>query len=92
VGRHDHFFALGGHSLLAVRLQAMIEQQLGHRLNIVDLFMHTTVAQLATFMRDGNRGVGRLADSDRRGERRREALLRRRGRPIESERATELED
>ncbi|PMQ04704.1 Linear gramicidin synthase subunit D [Dyella sp. AD56] len=92
VGRHDHFFALGGHSLLVVRLQVMIEQQLGHRLNIVDLFMHTTVAQLATFMRDGNRGVGRLADSDRRGELRREALLRRRGRPIESERATELED
>jgi acyl carrier protein len=92
IGRHDHFFALGGHSLLAVRLQAMIERQLGHRLTMVDLFMHTTVAQLAAFIRDGNCDVGRLADSERRGEQRREALHRRRGRRVLSDRAAELED
>jgi amino acid adenylation domain-containing protein len=92
VGRHDHFFALGGHSLLVVRLQAMIERRLQHRLTMVELFTHTTVAQLAAFIRDGDREVGRLIDSDRRGEQRREALRRRRGRRASAEHEIELED
>ncbi|WP_162253698.1 phosphopantetheine-binding protein, partial [Lysobacter sp. Root690] len=92
VGRHDHFFALGGHSLLVVRLQAMIERRLQHRLTMVELFTHTTVAQLAAFIRDGDREAGRLTDSDRRGEQRREALRRRRGRRASAEHEIELED
>ncbi|WND83244.1 non-ribosomal peptide synthase/polyketide synthase [Lysobacter capsici] len=92
IGRHDHFFALGGHSLLVVRLQAMIERRLQHRLTMVELFTHTTVAQLAAFIRDGDREAGRLTDGDRRGEQRREALRRRRGRRASAEHEIELED
>ncbi|MBX9399679.1 non-ribosomal peptide synthase/polyketide synthase [Lysobacter sp. BMK333-48F3] len=97
IGRHDHFFALGGHSLLLVRLQAMIERRLQRRLSMVELFTHTSVAQLAAFVRDGERDAGRLADSDRRGEQRRDALRRRRGRRAAAEDAAaeheiELED
>ena len=77
VGRDDHFFALGGHSLLAVRLQAMVERRLQQRVTLVDLFRHTTIAQLAAFLRDGGRNVGRVDDSDRRGEQRRHALQQR---------------
>ncbi|MCC7248489.1 MAG: hypothetical protein IT473_07695, partial [Lysobacter sp.] len=77
VGRDDHFFALGGHSLLAVRLQATIERRLQQKVTLVDLFTHTTIAQLAAFLRDGGRDAGRLDDSERRGEQRRQSLQQR---------------
>ncbi|WP_156117282.1 phosphopantetheine-binding protein [Xanthomonas sacchari] len=92
VGRHDHFFALGGHSLLLVRLQATIERRLQHRLSLVDLFTHPSVADLAAFIRDGERDSGRLLDSDRRGEQRRDALRRRRGRSESAQQQIEVED
>ncbi|MEZ4868985.1 MAG: amino acid adenylation domain-containing protein [Caldilineaceae bacterium] len=50
VGIHDNFFALGGHSLLAVQLVAHMEQALGVRLSIADLFQRGSIAELATLL------------------------------------------
>jgi amino acid adenylation domain-containing protein len=49
VGATDSFFDLGGHSLLAVKLIAQIEQRLGKRLTLADLFKAPTVAEMATY-------------------------------------------
>ncbi|MFC7639669.1 phosphopantetheine-binding protein [Streptosporangium lutulentum] len=47
VGRDENFFDLGGHSMLMVRLQAVLGEELGHELAVVDLFRSPTVATLA---------------------------------------------
>ena len=46
VGVHDDFFELGGHSLLATRVTARIEQSLGAKLTLRDVFDAPTVRKL----------------------------------------------
>ena len=48
VGRHDNFFELGGHSLLAVTLVSRIQQTMQVHVEVKDIFLHQTVAELAT--------------------------------------------
>jgi aryl carrier-like protein/pimeloyl-ACP methyl ester carboxylesterase len=47
IGIHDNFFALGGHSLLAVRVMHTVEQTLGQRATVAQLFATPTIAQIA---------------------------------------------
>ena len=47
IGVHDNFFELGGHSLLLMMLVARIEERLGERVAMADLFKGPTVAELA---------------------------------------------
>jgi NAD(P)-dependent dehydrogenase (short-subunit alcohol dehydrogenase family) len=47
VGVHDDFFQLGGHSLLATRVLARIEEALGTRLTLRDVFDAPTVLRLS---------------------------------------------
>ena len=47
VGRHDNFFELGGHSLLAVTLVSRIQQTMQVHVEVKDIFLHPTVAELA---------------------------------------------
>lgn len=61
---HADFFELGGHSLLAVNLIDRVNQQLGTKLTLADLFQAPTVARLAQHVaappsvnRNGNHGL-----------------------------------
>ena len=49
VGVEDNFFDLGGHSLLVVRVHGRL-LALGHKVEVVDLFQHPTVAALAAHL------------------------------------------
>ncbi len=46
-GEEENFFDAGGHSLLLARVQALIEDRLGRRVGMVDLFRHASLAALA---------------------------------------------
>ena len=47
VGVHDDFFELGGHSLIATRVIARLEQSLGAKLTLRDVFEASTVRKLS---------------------------------------------
>jgi len=47
VGRYDNFFDLGGHSLLVVQVHPKLEEAVGRKLAIVDVFRHPTISTLA---------------------------------------------
>lgn len=48
VDRDEDFFELGGHSLLVLQLQARLRDELGCEVSVANLFLHPTVASLAT--------------------------------------------
>jgi amino acid adenylation domain-containing protein len=47
VGRNDNFFLLGGHSLLGTQLLTRVSQSFGVELNLLNLFDHPTLAEMA---------------------------------------------
>lgn len=47
IGIRDDFFELGGHSLLAARMLSQIEQRIGGRLSLPDLFESATIEAIA---------------------------------------------
>ncbi|MFL6289713.1 MAG: amino acid adenylation domain-containing protein, partial [Thermoanaerobaculia bacterium] len=53
VGVRDNFFDVGGHSLLMARVHARLEETLGRRLSMVDLFQYPTIAALAAHLSPG---------------------------------------
>lgn len=52
---YDRFFDLGGDSLQIVRLQMMIEETLGIKLGITDLFQYPTVDLLVNYLEEKNK-------------------------------------
>ena len=50
VGIHDDFFELGGHSLLATRVVSAVRKALAVEVVIKDLFVHPTIAELASYL------------------------------------------
>jgi acyl-coenzyme A synthetase/AMP-(fatty) acid ligase/aryl carrier-like protein len=55
VGPRDNFFDIGGHSLAIIAVQARLNQTLGRRIPVVELFRHPTVRELAAFLEGGAR-------------------------------------
>ncbi|MFF0223663.1 condensation domain-containing protein [Streptomyces sp. NPDC004629] len=79
VATGENFFDAGGNSLLLIRLQERLHTALGRRVDVVDLFRHSTVRAMAAFLAGGAAGKERAAGADRRAQARLEAL-RARGR------------
>ncbi len=54
VGARDNFFDLGGHSLRLLRVQALLQEELGRELSIAELFEHPTIEALVRHL-EGDR-------------------------------------
>jgi acyl carrier protein len=50
VTRHGNFFEFGGNSLAAVKVHRRLQRQFDKDIDLVHLFEHTTIAQLADFL------------------------------------------
>ncbi|MDQ6815235.1 MAG: condensation domain-containing protein, partial [Bacteroidota bacterium] len=57
VGVHDDFFEMGGHSLLAMRVISAIRKELEVELAIKDLFIYSTITDLAAHLHNLTKGV-----------------------------------
>ncbi|SFE91411.1 non-ribosomal peptide synthase domain TIGR01720/amino acid adenylation domain-containing protein [Chitinophaga sp. CF118] len=57
IGVLDDFFELGGHSLLAMRLIAAITKELEVALTVRKLFQHPTIATLASYLQQQEKGT-----------------------------------
>lgn len=54
VGIHDDFFELGGHSLLAVKLISVLENEIGAKIGINQIFKYPSISELAKAIEDSN--------------------------------------
>jgi amino acid adenylation domain-containing protein len=80
IGIDDNFFDVGGNSLRLVQAHALLEQELGRGIPLVDLFRFTTVRSLATHLADADPPGCRSTQQAtcERAERQRQALAARR--------------
>ncbi|MCP5045527.1 MAG: hypothetical protein GY940_00025, partial [bacterium] len=51
IGIHDNFFELGGHSLKATKMTTRIQEEIGTRVPLVELFSTPTPAEIAGYIR-----------------------------------------
>jgi amino acid adenylation domain-containing protein len=67
VGIHDNFFDLGGHSLRMTQVIGFLEEQVGRRPSLVELFQHPTICSLAAHLSGGGpaSGAGDVPSPDR---------------------------
>jgi acyl carrier protein len=77
IGIEDNFFDIGGHSLLVVRLHRRLAERLDRPISLTDLYRFPTIRSLTDFLSAGVADDD-LEQSDRRAQRRRESLQRRR--------------
>lgn len=79
VGRNANFFEVGGNSLAAVKVHRRLQRHFDREIDLVHLFEHTTVAQLADFIETLEPPAERPSDPQQeRGRRRRTQLKRQR--------------
>ncbi|MCW8128216.1 non-ribosomal peptide synthetase [Microbulbifer halophilus] len=81
VGIDDHFFEIGGDSMRLIRMRMKLNAKLDRRVDLVDLFKHPTIGQLATSLERGaDEGDGRRERTRAQAQRQKEAALRSRRR------------
>ena len=80
VGVNDNFFDLGGHSLLVVQAHRKLAGVLEVPITLTDLYRFPTIAGLAERLSKGDGSAEIAAASQERGDKRRQALGRRRRR------------
>jgi len=79
IATDDNFFNLGANSLTLVRVVSKLAEMFPGRVELVDLFQHTTINSLALFLSNSTAPVEtKAALAGNRGRQRREALLARR--------------
>ncbi|CAG0930622.1 nonribosomal peptide synthetase DhbF [Thermoflexales bacterium] len=61
VGVNDNFFDLGGHSILVVQIQMKIQEQLGYRVPLVEMFRYPTIRLLVKHI--SGSGVSTVANN-----------------------------
>lgn len=81
VGIHDNFFDVGGQSVKAVQVQDMLEQRLGVKAPIVELFRNPTIAELAQYLGASETSAQPVATGESRAVQRKEMRERGRRRP-----------
>ena len=59
VGRNDNFFELGGHSLLAVKIKDMIFLRLNKTVELVDVYMHSSLSSMACVVLSSENSVSK---------------------------------
>ncbi|MFI6813455.1 amino acid adenylation domain-containing protein [Nonomuraea sp. NPDC050328] len=79
VGVSDNFFDAGGTSMSLLVVQDRLAERTGRRPAVVDLFQHTTVRALASYL-DGDTGAPLLNRADQRAQARRQRSDQRRKR------------
>jgi amino acid adenylation domain-containing protein len=77
VGPADNFFDLGGHSLLMALVHEDLENTLGRRIPMAELFAHPTVGSLAAYLSGADDTEDEVAAAAERSARRRQARARR---------------
>ena len=80
VGVNDNFFDLGGHSLLVVQAHRKLAGVLEVSITLTDLYRFPTIAGLSEHLSKGDGSAEVAAASQERGDKRRQALGRRRRR------------
>jgi acyl carrier protein len=50
VGLNDNFFEVGGHSLLMLEIRNKIDELLGKKISVLDLFRYPTIGSLANYL------------------------------------------
>ena len=68
IGRFDNFFDLGGHSLLVPRVHRLLKDRFNKDISMVDMFRHTTLADLATHLHGEEKSRDPLALSEDRAK------------------------
>ncbi|MFA5985268.1 MAG: amino acid adenylation domain-containing protein, partial [Methylococcaceae bacterium] len=63
VGRYDHFFELGGHSLMAITLIEQLQQN-GYEADVVNIFAHPVLTDMAASLTDRPRDQRMLAPAN----------------------------
>jgi hypothetical protein len=80
VGVNDNFFDLGGHSLLVVQAHRKLRELCPEPLSLTDLYRFPTIRGLASHLSSDGSDDEQAKQSQARGEKRRQALGRRRRR------------
>ncbi len=74
IGIDDNFFDLGGDSLRLAEAHSRLERLIGRRFSAAELFVHTTVRELAKWLHGDGRHNDAASDVLARAKRQREAL------------------